>query len=59
MSRYGKPVVRLRRPRLSLTPIAVGRYGEEFVDGATGANNPVMELWNQAQLIWGPQPLED
>lgn len=21
--------------------IAVGRYGEEFVDGATGANNPV------------------
>lgn len=40
-------------------PVAVGRYGEEFVDGATGANNPVMELWNQAQLLWGPQPLED
>jgi hypothetical protein len=29
-------------------PIAVGRYGEEFVDGATGANN----------LVWGPEPLE-
>lgn len=39
-------------------PIAIGRYGEEFVDGATGANNPVWEVWNQAQLMWGPQPLE-
>ncbi|KAF2812175.1 FabD/lysophospholipase-like protein [Mytilinidion resinicola] len=39
--------------------IAVGRFGEEFLDGGTGANNPVWELWNQAQLIWGPQPLED
>lgn len=28
------------------------------MDGATGANNPVMELWNQAQLMWGPDPLE-
>jgi patatin-like phospholipase/acyl hydrolase len=25
-------------------PIAVGRFGEEFVDGATGANNPVREV---------------
>jgi predicted acylesterase/phospholipase RssA len=39
-------------------PIAIGRYQEEFVDGATGANNPVMELWNQAQVMWGPEPLE-
>jgi hypothetical protein len=39
-------------------PIAVGRYGEEFVDGATGANNPVHEMWGQAQLVWGPEPLE-
>lgn len=39
-------------------PIAIGRYQEEFVDGATGANNPVWEVWNQAQLMWGPQPLE-
>jgi hypothetical protein len=38
--------------------IAIGRYKEEFVDGATGANNPVPELWNQAQLMWGPEPLE-
>ncbi|KAF2625508.1 FabD/lysophospholipase-like protein [Macroventuria anomochaeta] len=39
-------------------PIAVGRFGEEFVDGATGANNPVREMWDQAQLAWGPEPLE-
>ena len=39
-------------------PITIGRYNEEFVDGATGANNPVVELWNQAQLMWGPDPLE-
>jgi predicted acylesterase/phospholipase RssA len=40
-------------------PISIGRYKEEFVDGATGANNPVWEIWNQAQLIWGSGPLED
>ncbi|PSN58604.1 hypothetical protein BS50DRAFT_614817 [Corynespora cassiicola Philippines] len=40
-------------------PIAVGRFEEEFVDGATGANNPVREVWDQAQLVWGPEPLED
>jgi hypothetical protein len=28
------------------------------VDGATGANNPVREVWDQAQLAWGPEPLE-
>ena len=28
------------------------------MDGATGANNPIWEVWNQAQLIWGPGPLE-
>lgn len=39
-------------------PIAVGRFDEELVDGATGANNPVWEVWNQAQLLWGP-PLEN
>jgi hypothetical protein len=39
-------------------PIAIGRFGEQFVDGATGANNPVREVWDQAQLAWGPEPLE-
>ena len=28
--------------------IAVGRFGEEFMDGVTGANNPVWEVWNKA-----------
>lgn len=39
-------------------PIAVGKYGEEFVDGAMGANNPVREVWDQAQLAWEPELLE-
>ena len=32
--------------------------GEEFVDGATDANNPVQELWNEAKDMWDPEPLE-
>jgi hypothetical protein len=32
--------------------------GEEFVDGATGANNPVQELWNEAKDMWNPEPLD-
>ena len=27
----------------------------EFLDGGTGENNPVWEVWNQAQLIRGPE----
>lgn len=38
--------------------IAIGRYREEFSDGGTGANNPVWQLWNEAQLMWGPESLE-
>ncbi|KAI8942872.1 hypothetical protein NX059_000912 [Plenodomus lindquistii] len=34
--------------------ITIGRYGQEFVDGATGANNPIRELWDQADGVWGP-----
>ncbi len=33
--------------------MAIGRYVGEFVDGATGANSHVYELWNQAQDMWG------
>ncbi|KAL1835370.1 hypothetical protein VTJ49DRAFT_6917 [Mycothermus thermophilus] len=36
-------------------PIAIGPFGEQFVDGALGANNPVYALWNQAQDVWGDQ----
>ena len=28
------------------------------MDGALGANNPVAELWDQAQLIWGSEQLD-
>ncbi|KAK1776530.1 acyl transferase/acyl hydrolase/lysophospholipase [Copromyces sp. CBS 386.78] len=34
-------------------PIAIGPFGEEFVDGALGNNNPVFQLWSQAQDVWG------
>ena len=30
-------------------PITIGPHKLKFVDGATGANNPVRELWQQAQ----------
>lgn len=39
-------------------PIAIGRYKEEFVDGGAGANNPIWEVWNQAQTMWGPGPVD-
>ncbi|KAL8765444.1 MAG: hypothetical protein Q9209_007471 [Squamulea sp. 1 TL-2023] len=39
-------------------PIAIGLYEEEFVDGATGANNPVWQVWDQAQLTWGSDSIE-
>jgi predicted acylesterase/phospholipase RssA len=38
--------------------INIGKIGEEFVDGATGANNPIQELWNEAKDMWDPEPLE-
>jgi predicted acylesterase/phospholipase RssA len=40
-------------------PIKIGRYGEEFVDGAIGANNPVRELWTEAQDLWPKGSLAD
>ena len=40
-------------------PITIGGFGESFVDGATGANNPVYEVWNEAQDIWPSGSLEE
>jgi hypothetical protein len=40
-------------------PITIGDFEESFVDGATGANNPVYEVWNEAQDIWPSGSLED
>lgn len=39
-------------------PIKIGPFGEEFVDGAVGANNPVVELWNEAKSMWQGEALE-
>jgi predicted acylesterase/phospholipase RssA len=36
-------------------PIKIGEWGEEFVDGALGANNPVYAVWSQAQDFWGAE----
>ena len=33
-------------------PIAIGPDKEKFVDGATGANNPVNQVWDEAADIW-------
>ncbi|CAD6442839.1 70f76fa4-52fb-420e-a197-e7cc39b9e563 [Sclerotinia trifoliorum] len=39
-------------------PVVIGPYGEKFLDGGTGANNPVVELWNEAKDIWSSVTLE-
>ena len=38
--------------------VAVGRFKEGFVDGGAGANNPIWEVWNQAQTMWGPEVID-
>lgn len=35
--------------------VVIGPHDEEFVDGGTGANNPIYRLWEQAEDIWGPR----
>ncbi|KAF2802729.1 FabD/lysophospholipase-like protein [Mytilinidion resinicola] len=41
-------------------PIQVGPDNEKFLDGATGANNPVNVVWDEARDIWqSDSPLED
>jgi hypothetical protein len=40
-------------------PIAIGPKKQGFVDGATGANNPIRQLWREAQEIWSSERLED
>jgi predicted acylesterase/phospholipase RssA len=35
------------------SPIKIGRNDQEFLDGATGANNPVEKLWSEAREVWG------
>lgn len=33
-------------------PITIGPHCEIFVDGATGANNPIREVWTAAMDMW-------
>lgn len=33
-------------------PIAIGPLRQEFLDGGTGANNPVRQLWNEAKDVF-------
>jgi hypothetical protein len=40
-------------------PITIGDFEEIFVDGTTAANNPVYEVWNEAQDMWPSGSLED
>ncbi|CAG8953838.1 hypothetical protein HYFRA_00006730 [Hymenoscyphus fraxineus] len=39
-------------------PITIGPYKQTFLDGATGANNPIAQLWNQAKDVWSSDSLE-
>jgi hypothetical protein len=39
--------------------ITVGDFGEVFLDGGTGPNNPVAEVWNEAKDMWPHEPFED
>lgn len=38
--------------------VEIGPYGEKFLDGGTGANNPVNELWKEASDVWSKSDLE-
>lgn len=41
-------------------PIEIGQFGEIFVDGAIGSNNPIRELWAEAGDVWREEgPLQD
>lgn len=33
-------------------PVTIGPHERKFVDGALGANNPVEQIWNEAQNMW-------
>lgn len=36
-------------------PISIGKHGQEYVDAGLGCNNPVDEVWTEAQDIWLPR----
>ena len=36
-------------------PVTIGKHGQEYVDAGLGCNNPVDEVWTEAQDIWSPE----
>lgn len=36
-------------------PISIGQHGQEYIDAGLGCNNPVDEVWTEAQDIWSPE----
>jgi predicted acylesterase/phospholipase RssA len=40
-------------------PITIGQFNQTFVDGALGANNPIRELWSEAQDLWPAERFEE
>ena len=36
-------------------PISIGRHGQEYVDAGLGCNNPIDQIWMEAQSIWSPE----
>jgi len=33
-------------------PIKIGQFGEQFIDSATGYNNPIERVWEEAKSLW-------
>lgn len=40
-------------------PVAIGDFNQHLLDGATGANNPIYQLWNEAGDMWPEGSFED
>lgn len=41
---------------LFFDPITIGRFGQTFVDGAAGHNNPVQSVYDEAKARWKASP---
>ncbi len=41
---------------LFFDPITIGRFGQTFVDGAGGYNNPIEAVYNEAVARWNAKP---
>ncbi|KAG4261989.1 hypothetical protein FPRO03_11457 [Fusarium proliferatum] len=41
---------------LFFDPITIGRFGQTFVDGAGGYNNPIEAVYDEAVALWNAKP---